>query len=408
MSSLADNCPNTPSGTSGPGRATSAEASDALGELVGGLTHDFNNLFGLIIGNLELLRDPQTNPQESLDFSRDALEAAMRGTELTRDLVAFAQRQRLDPRPIDLNELVTTTATALGVSLGARIEIALDLADDIWPVIADPAQLEAALSTLAMTAAGAIPERGRITIATANRKSDGTVDLAAGDYATIAQTDSGPGIPPELIDRFFEPFATKGRTRGNGLRLGAIFGFMKQSRGHITATNGSGAGTTFRLHLPRAGAAAESEVRRARPAESKGKTVLVVEDDAAMRQLAVRHLTALGYGVVEAGNAAVAIATLETEPAIDLLFSDVVMPGEMDGLALAGMVVRRWPKVKIIITSEVDLAKIGDDEFGIHIRLLTKPYRKDDLARTLHEVLNIGDTAGQRDEPHERGDLAWH
>ncbi len=372
----------------------SGQAADAFGDLIGGLTHDFNNLFGLIIGNLELLRDPQTDQQESLDFSRDALEAAMRGAELTRDLIAFAQRQRLDPRAIDLNKLVTTTAEALSVGLGERIEIVLDLARDIWPVLADPAQLEAALTTLAASAAEAMPEGGRLKIATANRMADHDADLAPGDYATIALTDSGKGIPSDLIDRVFEPFATKGRTRGTGLRLGAIFGFMKQSRGHITVNSDVGAGTTFRLYLPRVAAATRSEPRHARPVESKGKTVLVVEDDAATRRLAVRHLTALGYGVVEAGNAAVAIATLETEPAIDLLFSDVIMPGEMDGLALAGMVVRRWPKMKIVVTSEVALTKIGDDDIGTRIRLLAKPYRKDDLARTLNEVLGVREGGG--------------
>ncbi len=372
----------------------SGQAADAFEDLIGGLTHDFNNLFGLIIGNLELLRDPQTDQQESLDFSRDALEAAMRGAELTRDLIAFAQRQRLDPRPIDLNKLVTTTAEALSVGLGERIEIVLDLARDIWPVLADPAQLEAALTTLAASAAEAMPEGGRLKIATANRMADHDADLAPGDYATIALTDSGKGIPSDLIDRVFEPFATKGRTRGTGLRLGAIFGFMKQSCGHITVNSDVGAGTTFRLYLPRVAAATRSEPRHARPVESKGKTVLVVEDDAATRRLAVRHLTALGYGVVEAGNAAVAIATLETEPAIDLLFSDVIMPGEMDGLALAGMVVRRWPKMKIVVTSEVALTKIGDDDIGTRIRLLAKPYRKDDLARTLNEVLGVREGGG--------------
>src|SRR5258708_911752 len=214
MSSLAENRPGMPSGASGPGRATSAPAADAFGDLIGGLAHDFNNLFGLIIGNLELLRDPQTDQQESLDFSRDALEAAMRGAELTRDLIAFAQRQRLDPRPIDLNKLVTTTAEALSVGLGERIEIVLDLARDIWPVLADPAQLEAALTTLAASAAEAMPEGGRLKIATANRMADHDADLAPGDYATIALTDSGKGIPSDLIDRVFEPFATKGRTRG--------------------------------------------------------------------------------------------------------------------------------------------------------------------------------------------------
>jgi CheY-like chemotaxis protein len=389
MSSLAENRRGTPSGTPGSGRATGALAADALGSLIGGLTHDFNNLFGLIIGNLELLRDPQTTAAESKDFSRDALEAAMRGTELTRDLVAFAQRQRLDPQPLDLNALVTATAERLGTRLGQRIEIALDLAQDLWHVVADPVQLEAALATLATSAAETMTEGGRIKIATANRKTGGDADLAPGDYATIALTDSGPGIPRELVGRIFEPFAAKGRTRGAGLRLGAIFGFMKQSRGHIALDKDAGAGTTFRLYLPRSDATTAGEPRHA---DGKAKTVLVVEDDRAMRQLAVRHLTALGYGVVEAANAAVAIATLETEPAIDLLFTDVIMPGEMDGLALAGMLVRRWPKVKIVVTSEVAATKIGNDDVGTGVSLLPKPYRMDDLARTLHEVLGLGES----------------
>ncbi|HWG79374.1 MAG TPA: response regulator [Stellaceae bacterium] len=387
MSSLAENRPGASPGAP-------ASAADQFGALVGGLTHDFNNLFGLIIGNLELLRDPQTTDEESLDFSRDALEAATRGAALTRDLVAFAQRQRLDPQPLDVNDFVTDAVRTFGVQLGQHVEIALELAPRVWPVVADPVQLHAALTTLATSAAEAMDKDGRLTISTANRTADDDAALAPGDYATIAVSDSGPAIPPEILGRIFEPFAAKGKARGAGLRLGAIFGFMKQSRGHVTVKNNTRTGTTFRLYLPRAGAAAiDSTVRHAQ-SDSKACTVLVVEDDPTMRQLAVRHLTALGYGVVEAANAAVAIATLETEPAIDLLFTDVIMPGEMDGLALAGMVVRRWPKVKIVATSEAAATRIGHDDVGTGIRLLPKPYRKDDLARTLHEVLGVGKSGG--------------
>src|SRR6185312_8238792 len=387
MSSLAENRPGASPGAP-------ASAADQFGALVGGLTHDFNNLFGLIIGNLELLRDPQTTDEESLDFSRDALEAATRGAALTRDLVAFAQRQRLDPQPLDVNDFVTDAVRTFGVQLGQHVEIALELAPRVWPVVADPVQLHAALTTLATSAAEAMDKDGRLTISTANRTADDDAALAPGDYATIAVSDSGPAIPPEILGRIFEPFAAKGKARGAGLRLGAIFGFMKQSRGHVTVKNNTRTGTTFRLYLPRAGAAAiDSTVRHAQ-SDSKACTVLVVEDDPAMRQLAVRHLTALGYGVVEAANAAVAIATLETEPAIDLLFTDVIMPGEMDGLALAGMVVRRWPKVKIVVTSEAAATRIGHDDVGTGIRLLPKPYRKNDLARTLHEVLGVGKSGG--------------
>jgi two-component system, cell cycle sensor histidine kinase and response regulator CckA len=319
----------------------------------------------------------------------------MRGAALTRDLVAFAQRQRLDPQPIDLNNFVTAVVKTLGASLSQRVEIAVELVPRVWPVVADPAQLQAALTTLATSAAEAMDKDGRLTIDTANRKADDDAALAPGDYATIGLSDNGPGIPPDVIGRMFEPFAAKGRARGAGLRLGAIFGFMKQSRGHVTVKNNAGGGTTFRLYLPRAGATAADSTPRDAPSNGgKARTVLVVDDDPAMRQLAVRHLTALGYGVVEAANAAVAIATLETEPAIDLLFTDVIMPGEMDGLALAGMVVRRWPKVRIVVTSEVAATTIAKDDLGTGISLLPKPYHKDDLARTLHEALAVGTRDG--------------
>src|SRR5690348_2373067 len=200
MSSLTQNRPGASPGALVP-------AVDQFGALIGGLTHDFNNLFGLIIGNLELLRDPQTTPEESLDFSRDALEAATRGAALTRDLVAFVQRQRLDPQPLNLNDFVTDVVRTLGPRLGQRVEIALELAPGLWPVTADPEQLQAALTTLATSAAEAMDKDGRLTISTANRTADDDAALAPGGYATIAVSDSGPGIPPEVISRMFEPFA---------------------------------------------------------------------------------------------------------------------------------------------------------------------------------------------------------
>ena len=385
MSLRAENRPEPLPRNSGRERAPSVVSVEGFGTLIGGLTHDFNNLFGLIIGNLELLRDPQTTEQESLDISHDALEAATRGAEMTRDLVAYAQRQRLDPRPIALNEFVATVAQTLGAKLGKHIEVELDLATAVWPAIADPVQLDAALVSLATNAAVAMPKGGRLKIATANRRAADEPGLAPGDYATIALTDTGPGIAPELADRMFEPFAAKGGSRGTGLRLGAIFGFMKQSRGHITVASTAGGGATFTLYLPHADAI-EASRHEGAPAT---KTVLVIEHDLAARQLAVQHLTALGYGVVAAANTAVALATLETEPAIDLLLGDAGVPGEADALALARMVVRRWPKVKIVVTSKIVVSGIDDHEADARIRLLAKPYGKDDLARMLHEILHV-------------------
>jgi signal transduction histidine kinase/CheY-like chemotaxis protein len=364
-----------------------AQNMEAIGNFAGGIAHDFNNLFGTIIGNLDLLREAPARDAETEELSRDALTAALKGAELTRGLLAFARRQPLQPKRVDVNTLIGDIAASLRRSLGERIRITLELAPSLWPVLVDPAQLEVALVTLAGFARDMMPKDGQLRIATANLELD--EDYAArhpgaspGGHVAIELRDSGMGLAPELLARVFEPFSAVG---ARGLGLSTVFGFAMQSGGHIGVESTPGAGSTFRLYLPRA----RDEAERDEPApRGKGEVVLAVDDDDAWRQLATRQLTELGYGVREAENAAAAIALLEAEPDIDLVFSDVAMPGRIDGRGLARQVRARWPRIKVALASGLARAKVFDGSVPADTPFLAKPYRKEDLARTLREMLD--------------------
>ena len=246
-----------------------AQKMEAIGNLTGGMAHDFNNLLGIIIGNLDLLRERQKVDPGSEELAREALDAALRGADLTQRLLAFARRQPLQPQRIDVNELVARISKLLSRTLGENFEITLDLADGVWPIVADPAQLEASLVNIVNNARDAMPKGGALMIATSNRHLDEDYalqhpGLAPGDYALIEVSDTGIGIPPEVVSRIFEPFfTTKEQGKGTGLGLSMVFGFMKQSGGHINVYSEVGVGTTFRLYLPRALAGAE-QPRRSR------------------------------------------------------------------------------------------------------------------------------------------------
>ncbi len=237
-----------------------AQKMEAIGNLTGGMAHDFNNLLGVIIGNLDMLQECKRGDAEVEELAGDALDAAQRGADLTRRLLAFARRQALQPRRIDLNDLVTDITRLLSRTLGETVEIALDLAPELWPVVADPAQLEASLTNLATNARDAMPGGGGLVIATANRRLDADyagqhTDLAAGDYVMIEVSDTGGGIPPDILGKIFEPFyTTKELGKATGLGLSMVFGFMRQSGGHIDVYSEPGVGSIFRLYLPRAAA----------------------------------------------------------------------------------------------------------------------------------------------------------
>jgi PAS domain S-box-containing protein len=374
-----------------------AQKMEAIGNLTGGMAHDFNNLLGVVIGNLDLLRERHGSDPALDELAREALDAATRGADLTRGLLAFARRQPLQPRRIDVNEVVSGITKLLRRTLGERVEVILALGPGIWPVMVDSAQLEATLANLATNARDAMPKGGRLTIATKNQQLDADYaalhpDVAPGDYAAVEVSDTGTGIAPDILGRVFEPFfTTKDRGQGSGLGLAMVFGYVKQSGGHINVYSEVGVGTTFRLYLPRARGAAEQ--RAAAPAErprpGRGETVLVVEDNAALRRIAARQLIQLGYIVVEAENARAAVALLETTPRIHVLFTDVVMPGEMDGIELARLALSRWPALRIILTSGFPGTSLnGDSDVARNSRLLSKPYRKEELARVLRDVID--------------------
>ncbi len=373
-----------------------AQKMEAIGQLTGGMAHDFNNLLGIIIGNLDMLQPLLEERDERGELVDEALAAALRGADLTRRLLAFARRQPLNPTRVALNEQIIEVSKLLTRTLGERIRISLDLAAELWPVMADAIQLEACIINLATNARDAMPDGGALTIATANRRLDADyamfhVDVMEGDYALIEITDSGTGMPPEIVAQIFEPFfTTKSQGKGTGLGLSMVFGFLKQSNGHISAYSEPGVGTTFRIYLPRAdGATAERSPPASRVMRrGKGEVVLVVEDSEPLRRVVVRQMKELGYQVIEADGADAAL-TILADQSVALVFTDVVMPGELDGFGLAGNVLQRWPSTKVLLTSGFPETKING-RLGpamASARLLGKPYRTEDLARTLREVL---------------------
>ena len=368
---------------------------EAIGNLTGGLAHDFNNLLSVVIGNLDLLREQLTKGSGLDDLANDALQAALRGAELTRRLLAFARRQPLQPKIVDVNELIDGVSRMLSRTLGSNVEISPRLGADVWPVVVDPVQLEACLVNLAANARDAMPRGGKLQILTDNRHLDADYaglypGLAPGDYTLVEVTDSGTGMPPEILDKIFEPFfTTKQEGRGTGLGLSMVFGFMKQSDGHINVYSEPGVGTTFRLYLPRATTAADKAGAADTTAFALGgeETILAVEDNPGLRQLVVRQLKQLGYRCLEAEDGPSALRMLEANE-VHLLFSDVIMPGGMSGYELGRAARNRWPKLKVLLTSGFPEEKLnGNGEPPWSMRLLLKPYRKEDLALLLREVL---------------------
>jgi PAS domain S-box-containing protein len=373
-----------------------AQKMEAIGQLTGGMAHDFNNLLSVIIGNLDMLRDVRPDDPEVIELSGEALDAAVRGADLTRRLLAFARRQPLQPQHIDLNALIANHVKLISRLLGEQIEISLDLAPGVCGALADPAQLEAALTNLATNARDAMPRGGRLTIATGNHTLDAEYaelnpGVIPGDYSMIAVTDSGTGMPPEVVSRIFEPFyTTKDRDHGTGLGLSMVFGFLKQSSGHISVYSEVGIGTTFRLFLPCAAGTEEihaADVAPAAIAMGKGETVLTVEDNAPLRRIVTRQLRELGYSVLEAGNAEEGLAILE-DGGVDLLMTDIVMPGGMDGFELARIAKERWPDLKMLLTSGFPETRLAGGLPSPHLRLLIKPYASGDLARSVRESLD--------------------
>lgn len=377
-------------------RLRRSQRLESIGQLTGGIAHDFNNLLAVVIGNLDMLESRLKHDRELVQFAEDAMQAAERGAELTRQLLAFARRQPLNTVVFDMNARVNGTIGLLRRTLGERISIATRLAADLWPVLADQGQFESALVNLALNARDAMREGGRLTIETENKQIGDSYaalnDIAPGDYVMLAVSDTGTGMPPEVLSRVFEPFfTTKPASEGTGLGLSMVYGFTRQSNGHIKIYSEHGRGTTVRLYLPRAenSAAAAGAMSDAAPEARGGERILVVEDNGEVRKIVVSQLTDLGYRIVEAENAEEALAILRRDDAIDLLFTDVVMPGAMGGddLARAARAIR--PKLKLLLTSGFAKASIDQGPNSpLFENFLSKPYRKSELAAKLRGVLD--------------------
>ena len=373
-----------------------AQKMEALGQLTGGLAHDFNNHLGIIIGNLDLLGESAGQNPDDKELIDDALAAAFSGADLTRRLLAFARRQPLRPERIDANQRVGEIARLLRRTLGERIEIKLNFDQSIPAVAADPAQLETAIANLANNARDAMPDGGTLTITTGQRYLDAEYarehsEVTPGGYVVIEVSDTGTGMRPEIAGRIFEPFfTTKEPGKGTGLGLSMVFGFIKQSGGHINVYSEVGKGTTFRLYLRPDEASAEATIDPGDNIETlrgNGERILVVEDNIKLRAVLTKQLVELGYRVNAAGTAAEALALLDTGGAVDLLLTDIVMPGKLDGCALAQEFVARRPGGKVVLTSGFPSSRLADIEgLNAHLRLLGKPYRKQDLARILRET----------------------
>ena len=311
-------------------------------------------------------------------------------------MLAFARKQPLQPRDTDLNALTEDAIGLLRPTLGGEIEIEAVLAPDAWRCLIDPSQLTSALLNLAINARDAMPGGGKITLETANAMLDEAYakdngEVAPGPYVMIALSDTGTGIAPEIRDRVFDPFfTTKEVGKGTGLGLSMVFGFIKQSGGHIKIYSEVGHGTTIKMYLPRV-TKMEEIAQEPVPARPRGgsETILVVEDDPLVRRNVVAQLTSLGYKIIEAADGAAALRHVETNGAINLLFTDIVMPGGMNGRALADEVARRKPSVKVLFTSGYAQSAIvhhGRLDPGVH--LLGKPYRMADLARMVRVALD--------------------
>ena len=385
-------------------RLRQAQKMEAVGQLTGGVAHDFNNLLQVVMGSIDLLRR-RIGPGADARTLRPldgAAEAARRGAALTARLLAFSRRQTLDPKPVDPNKLVAGMSDLLRRSLGEAVRLETVLAGGLWRTRVDPNQLENAILNLAVNARDAMPDGGgRLTVETANTHLDERYardhdDLPPGQYVMVAVSDTGSGMPPEVVERAFEPFfTTKEVGQGTGLGLSQVYGFVKQSGGHVKIYSEPGAGTTVKIYLPRlrddASAGAflppEDDVRPVLPV-AQGETVLVVEDDENVRRITVEALRELGYRVLEADGGAAALGLLDGHGAgIDLLFTDVVMP-EVNGRRLAEEARRRRPGLKVLFTTGYSRnAIVHNGVLDPGVQLIGKPFSMEELAAKLRAVL---------------------
>jgi signal transduction histidine kinase/ActR/RegA family two-component response regulator len=386
-------------------RLRQAQKMEAVGQLTGGIAHDFNNLLTTVIGSLELMRSRRTLDADNDALAANALASAERGARLTGQLLAFSRRQRLAPTALSLAAVVAGIRDLLERTLGANIDLRVAPADPLqWHVLADRNQLEMALLNLVINARDAIGERnGAVRIDFTHQDiGSGTVNgadaaaLPPGDYVTISVWDNGAGMTPDVLARAFEPFfTTKQPGTGTGLGLSQAYGFASQSGGTLTIESAPGQGTRAAIILPRAVQAALAEARpKGPPQPGRGETILVAEDDALVRDTVAESLRDLGYTVLTACDGTDALAVLERAPGMDLLFTDVTMPGPLNGVALALAARMRWPRLKILFTSGYSDRDVLA-QWPETLDVLQKPFNQGELAHRIAHCLHSADRGAE-------------
>jgi signal transduction histidine kinase/FixJ family two-component response regulator len=373
-----------------------AQKMEAVGQLTGGIAHDLNNILTVITGTIEILAEAVADQPQLLVVTKMIDEAAARGADLTQRLLAFARKQPLQPLEVNVNALVIEATNLLRPTLGEHVEVKIMLAGDTAHALIDPSQLTNAILNLALNARDAMGDRGQLVIETSNVVLDDNYaslnsDVAAGNYVMVAVTDSGHGIPASILQNVFEPFfTTKEVGKGSGLGLSMVYGFVKQSNGHIKIYSEKDHGTTVRIYLPQAAGAElpAAELEDTAIIEGGNETILIVEDDHLVRTFVVGQIRSLGYVTLSAVNADEALVIISSAQTIDLLFTDMIMPGSMNGRQLADEALRRRPTLKVLFTSgytENTVIHYGRLDAGV--LLLAKPYRRADLARMIRSAL---------------------
>ena len=373
-----------------------SQKMEAIGQLTGGIAHDFNNLLGVVIGNLDMVLEDLDGQSGQAQAASRALNGALHGAELTHRLLAFARRLPLEPKVLSINDMLPDVVALLKRTLGESISVRAETDPGLWPAFADPSQLQDAVLNLALNARDAMPAGGRLTIETANVQLDedyarDNPDAKPGDFAMLAVTDNGTGIPPDLLKRVLEPFfTTKPAGKGTGLGLSMIYGFAKQSGGHLKIYSEVGHGTTVKLYLPRAKVAAVEAPKSAEEPKQLprgSETILIAEDNPDLRSTAAGQLARLGYRVLEAKDGETALRLLQGPERIDLLFSDIVMTGKLTGNDLLREARRLRPDLPVLLTTgyaERMTTEGGKNDW----QFLRKPYRKKDLAFKVRAMLD--------------------
>ena len=400
-------------------RLQRAQKMEAVGQLTGGLAHDFNNLLTIIIGNLQLLDGKVVTDEKSVKRLAEAQDAARKGSDLTRQLLAFARKQELEPRDTSINEMVRGMESLVARTIGENIELKVETMGGDPRALIDPSQLESAILNLAINARDAMPNGGKLTVETQAAYLDRfyaekNPDVVPGNYVLVAVSDTGTGMAPELLEKVFQPFfTTKGQGKGSGLGLSMVYGFIKQSGGHIQVYSEVGHGTSIKMYLPRRMRPGEVDVpvaaEAAPPADPKALVteelhvvnledvplvarrpkILVVEDQEAVRAVACGFLEDFGYEIIEAGDGFEALSKLQEHDDIDLMFSDVVMPGGMNGFDLAQAAQSMKPELKVVHTSGYPKgAMVHQDEPRFKEGfIIMKPYRREDLQKIIRDAL---------------------